>query len=140
MEKAKHAAHIGERQTLSLSGGIIRALLFSLLIGAILLFVFSYLLYRLPERSDLTIPLAFLASGLLGLVGGFYGGRALKRSGALCGLCTGTVLVFLFVLVALILRAGALSAIAIPLYLLILIGATAGGALGARNPKRRRRR
>lgn len=140
MEKAKHAAHIGDRQTLSFTGGVIRALLASLLTGTFLLFILSYLLYRFPERSDLMTPLAFLGSALLSLLGGFYGGRALRRSGALCGLSLGIVLVFIFALVALILRAGALSAIAIPLYLLILGAATVGGAWGAKKQKKHRRR
>lgn len=140
MEKAKHAAHIGERQTLSFLGGVIRALLFALLLGALLLFIFAYLLYRLPNKAYLLIPFAFIGTGLLSLLGGFYGGKSLRRSGALCGLTAGISLVFLFMLIALILRAGALSTTAIPLYLLILATATVGGALGSKKTKKRRRR
>ena len=140
MEKAKHAAHIGDRQTLSFLGGVLRALLLSLLVGAFLLLMLSYLLYRLPDKAFLLTPLSFATSVILSMLGGFFGGKSLRRSGALCGLTAGIVLVFLFMLVALILRAGALSTTAIPLYLLILAAATAGGALGSRKPKKRRRR
>ena len=140
MQKAAHAAHIGERQTLSFLGGVIRALLSSLGSGAALLLVLAYFLYRFPEKANLLTPLAFLIATLCGLVGGFGGGRALRRAGALCGITAGIVLVFLFLLVALILRAGVLSQTAIPLYLLILVSATVGGAWGARKPQRHKRR
>ena len=140
MQKATHAAHIGERQTLSFLGGVIRALLSSLTSGALLIPASAYFLYRMPDKANLMMPLAFLISGLVGLLGGLVGGRALRRAGALCGITAGIVLVFLFLLVALILRAGTLSQAAIPLYLLILVSATVGGALGARKPQKRRRR
>ena len=140
MSKATHAAHIGERQTLSFLGGVIRALLSSLASGAALLLALAYFLYRSPERADLMTPLAFVIAALCATIGGIGGGRALRRSGALCGITVGIVLVFLFLLVALILRAGTLSQTAIPLYLLILVSATVGGALGARKPQKRRRR
>ena len=139
MEKAKHAAHIGERQTLSFLGGVIRALLSSLLAGALLLPVFAYLLYRMPDKAILMTPLSFLLGGLIGLSGGLVGGRTLRRSGAFCGITAGIVLVFLFLLVALILRSGALSTMSLPLYLLILASATAGGAWGAKKPQKRRK-
>ena len=140
MEKARHAAHIGERQIRSFPAGVIRALLFSLLTGAFLLLAFSYLLYRMPDRSALLTPLGFLGSALLGLLGGIYGGRYLGRSGALCGITLGILLVFLFTLTALILRAGTLPTASIPLYLTLLAASTAGGTLGARKPRKRRRR
>ena len=139
MKKAKHAAHIGDRQAGSFPGGVIRALLFSLLAGIILLLVFSYLLYRLPDRSWLVRPLGFLGSGLLSLLGGYYGSRHLGRSGALCGITAGILLVFLFTLTALILRSGVLPTAAIPLYLLILAASTVGGALGTKKAHKKRR-
>lgn len=140
MEKARRAAHLGERQARSFSGGVIRALLSSILLGAILLFALSYLLYRAPERAALLVPLGFAGSGLLSLLGSYYGGRSLGRSGALCGITSGILLVFLFALVALILRAGTLPTFAIPLYLTILAASTIGGAVGTRKQKKRRRR
>ena len=139
MEKAKHAAHIGQRQPITLFGGVIRALLFSLLTALFLLLVFAYILYRFPEKGALLTPLAFITAALVALLGGFYGGRTLQRNGALCGISTGVCLVFLFALVALILRAGTLSSTAIPLYLLIMAAATAGGIRGAKKSKKRRR-
>ena len=137
MEKARRAAHLGERQTRSFSGGVSRALLSSLLLGAILLFALSYLLYRTPDRAGLLMPIGFAGSGLLSLLGGYLGGRSLGRSGALCGITAGIILVFLFTLIALILRAGVLPVSAIPLYLTILAASTAGGAMGTRKRKKR---
>ena len=139
MEKAKHAAHIGEKQTLSFTGGVFRSVLLSLLSGVILLSVFSYLLYQATDHKALLTPLAFLCGGLAALSGGFYGGRVLRHSGALCGLTVGICLVFFFMLSALILRAGELSTAAIPLDLLILTAATIGGAAGGKKRRKRRR-
>ena len=140
MEKARHTAHVGDRQTRSFQGGVIHALFFSLLVGAFLLLFFSFLLYRLPDRAGLLVPFGYAGSGLLGLFGGLYGGRRLGRNGALCGITAGIVIVFFFALIALILCDGKLPTAAIFLYLLILAASTAGGALGTRKPRRRKRR
>lgn len=140
MEKARHTAHVGDRRTRSFSGGVIHALFFSLLAGTALVLIFSFLLYRLPDRAELITPLGYVGSGLLALLGGICGSRRLGRSGALCGLSAGILIVFLFTLVALILRGGTLPTAAIPLYLLILAASTVGGGVGTKKPKRRKRR
>jgi putative membrane protein (TIGR04086 family) len=136
----KSAAHIGDRRRTAPAAAILRGSILALLVGAALILLLSYLLYRTPDPTAYTRPLSLAIAGAMGAVGGIYAARRCGRGGALTGLAAGALIALVALLVALPLAGGALSARAIPSYLLMLLAGMGGGAIGKRRPRTRRRR
>lgn len=136
MERTKRArAHLGDRRSHPLATATVRAFGFSLLLGSLFLFFLTLLLYRTQDPARLSLPAAIAASLLLAFLGGGRAAALHRKSGALCGLATGGLLAFLFLLVALCLKGGSLPMHAIPLYL----GMPAAGLIGGVLRLRKRR-
>lgn len=112
----------------------------ALLSGVLLLLLSALLLYRVSDPLAYFPYVAAALSLLLSLFGGGAAGRARRSGGALPGIAVGLTLAFLFLAAALILSAGRLPLISLPLYLGIILASTGGGAFATRKRRRKRRR
>ncbi len=141
MASAKRtSAHLRDGRSLSFPTATLRGLLLSLITATAFLFFLALLLSRTQNPNQYLSPIAVTAPLLTSLLGGWHAGKLHRRGGALCGITVGMLISFLFLLAALILRAGSLPLLSLPLYLGILASATVGGALSGRRKQRRSRR
>ena len=139
MERTKrNHAHLGDRKSHTFLSATVRALGFSLILGAFFLCFLSFLLYRTPDPTKSATPVAVGLSLCLAALCGRRAARLRKRSDAVCGLAAGAMLAMLFMLTALCLTGGTLSLYAVLLYLGMPLAGAAGG--GLRIGRRRRRR
>ena len=134
------SARLKDGRSISFPTATLRGLLLSLVTGAAFLFFLALLLSRSEDPNRFLAPLAVSTPIATSLLGGWHAGRLHGRGGALCGITVGMAVSFLFLLAALILRAGSLPLLSLPLYLGILASATMGGWLAGRRKRRRKHR
>ena len=139
MEKAiATPARLGGRRH-SVLRAILRGALLSLSLGAALLLLAAYLLYRTADPGGYVRTASLAVAGVSAIAGGIAASHGSVRGGALLGFCSGVLLALLSFLVALLVSGGALAGEALVRYAMMLLGGTLGGMLGKRGGHRRRR-
>lgn len=109
-----------------------------LLIGAcvcvvcttLLLLLCALLLYKLDLPTSAAAPMAFVALGLGGVVGGFAAGFCGREKGLLMGGLCGVLLAFLLLLVSLADGSGPQWGYAVLQWAVLTVCSAAGGVLG----------
>ncbi|MBQ2718515.1 MAG: TIGR04086 family membrane protein [Clostridia bacterium] len=135
-KKSRTMRH-GEKRvgfTAAVLGGFLASLL---LTGGLLLLLSLFLLWS-EDPTRLLLPAGLGAAAVGAFLGGWRSGRLHRSAGALCGITHGMVLVFVFLMLALILEAGALELSSLFLYTALILLSTLGGALSSRRKRRRR--
>lgn len=139
----------GERQadgSAQLSGKVLKSFLFTLALGIGLLLLASLAVYFLPNPSPVIRPLGIAIAALTALGGGFLSGRIHGQNPTLCGLCNGTLLLALLLLLSLFFRsltAGYSLWLAAALHTMIPLLSILGAILGTHQkpkPKKHKRR
>ena len=137
---ARNAGTLKERRSAAFPAACFFGVLLAFFAGAALLPTAALLLLRSKDPARLSGTLSYLIALLLPLIGGYLGARKRGHGGALVGLSVATVVVFLFLAVALTLSGGTLTGAAIPLYGGMLLTGTLGGRLAMHRTKKHRRR
>lgn len=113
--------------------------LFSLLFGAVLLFLGTFLLLQAQDPIKYAPLVGFLLLAATALLGGFTAGRRNKQQGALAGLLTGVFwLVLLFLLSLFLEKEGSSLLFACISRGLLLLFAMLGGIWGEPRQKRKK--
>lgn len=135
-EESDHSAH---RMVKDLS----KSLLFSTTVGLLLLIAAALIAYFSSDPDRRILPLAFLASGLTAFLGGIAAVRIHGSGALLCGLLNGGVLMLLMMLASIFFipyASGYRAGISCLLHVLFLCISVAGGFVGLKKRKNRKKR
>ena len=132
----------GRKSERSFGGSLLRGILFTLAISALLLTVFSAICYKNADPSRAVKPCAAVGFFVSAFLSGFLPAGFYRRRGLLIGLAGGAVLALLFAVLSLILGdPGSVPAAArLVGYPAILLLSTFGGLIGGAKRHVRRRR
>ena len=128
------------------SGKILKSFLFTLALGCGLLLLASLAVYFTPNPSPLIRPLGIAIAALTALGGGFLSGRIQGQNALFYGLCNGTLLLALMLLLSLLFRSlasGYSLWLSAALHAMIPLVSILGAILGTHQkpkPKKRKRR
>ncbi len=132
MENTATAARLGDRKSRSLPASLVRAVIFTLFFAAAFLAMLAFLLYRSDDPTRLLVPAGLFCLFVSAFLCGFRTARLHRKSGLLCGVSAGLLLVFTLLLAGLIGGGGSIPTPTLLSYLGVLAASVAGGALGAR--------
>lgn len=121
----------------------LRALLWSVCVGALLCVAAALVAYFSPDPTRMILPLGLSASALTALLGGVISIRTHGHSALLAGLTNGALLTAVMILISLFckpLASGYATWLALLLHTLFLLLSVVGASVGRRRtPKRRKR-
>ena len=140
MDKAstsvRFAHTAGRKFAFSVLSGLISWSIFALSF----LLVLSLIAYKNADPTSLILPFSYICICVSALIPGFVAGKTRKKQGALIGLVSGTVIVFVMYIGALIMGGGRFSLSMLLLYATVLALATLGGIIGTQKRTKKRRR
>ncbi len=143
MEKVSAPVRFAGRNERSLISSVIGGLISFCIFSISFLVILSLIAYKNADPTRLIQPFSYTALCMSAFVFGFTSGKLRRKQGALVGLISGLVLVFIIFAVSSALSTGASHTplgMAICLYLAILALATIGGLAGMQKKSKKKRR
>ncbi len=110
--------------------------LISVIMSALMIFLFAFILTACDLSADFASPLSSLALGLGGAVGSFYSAKRIGEKGYLWGLALALILFCFNMLISFILNGAGFSSFAAIRLVVVLIMSMLGGILGINKKSR----
>ena len=139
MDKAtssvRFARTAGKKFAFSILAGLLSWSIFALSF----LLILSLIAYKNADPTSLILPFSYTSVCVSALIPGFVAGKTRKKQGALIGLTSGAVIVFVMYIGALIMGGGRFSLPMLVLYGIVLSLAVLGGIIGTQQRSKKRR-